>query len=82
LADPSLAAAALGATQDKLLNDFNTFGYIFESLCVRDIRCYAAANYAKVFHCRDKTDLEADIIVEKADGTWGAIEVRRVLSGF
>ena len=76
LADPSLAAAAIGATQDKLLKDFNTLGYMFESLCVRDMRCYAAANDAAVFHYRDKTDLEADIIVEKADGAWGAIEVK------
>jgi len=76
LADPSLAAAALGATQDKLLKDFNTLGYLFESLCVRDMRAYAAANHATVSYYRDKTDLEADIIVEKADGAWGAMEVK------
>jgi predicted AAA+ superfamily ATPase len=76
LADPSLAAAAIGATQDKLLKDFNTFGYLFESLCVRDIRAYAAANDAAVLYYRDKTGLEADIIVEKADGAWGAMEIK------
>jgi len=76
LADPSLAAAAIGATREKLLRDFNTFGYLFESLCVRDIRCYAAANDGAVYHYRDKTDLEVDIIVEKADGSWGAMEVK------
>jgi predicted AAA+ superfamily ATPase len=76
LVDPSLAAAAIGATQDKLLKDFNTLGFLFESLCVRDMRVYAAANYAKVSYYRDKTDLEADIIVEKSDGSWGAMEVK------
>jgi len=76
LADPSLAAAAIGATQAKLLKDFNTLGYLFESLCVRDMRAYAAANDALVTHYRDKTDLETDIIVEKAEGAWGAMEVK------
>jgi len=76
LADPSLAAAAIGATQDKLLKDFNTLGYLFESLCVRDLRAYSAANDAIVSHYRDKTGLEVDVIVEKADGVWGAMEVK------
>lgn len=76
LADPSLAAAAINATQDKLLKDFNTLGYLFESLCVRDMRVYALENNAVVSHYRDKTGLEADIIVEMADGSWGAFEVK------
>jgi len=76
LVDPSLAAAAIGATQEKLLKDANTLGYLFESLCVRDMRVYATANNATISHYRDKTDLEADIIVERADGSWGAIEVK------
>jgi len=76
LSDPSLAAAAIGATNDKLLKDFNTLGYLFESLCVRDMRIYAASNEAAVSHYRDKTGLEADIIIEKYDGAWGAMEVK------
>ena len=76
LVDPSLAAAAIGATQEKLLKDFNTLGYLFESLCVRDMRIYAAKNNAAVSHYRDKTELEADIIIEKPDGSWGAMEVK------
>ncbi|MCL2068188.1 MAG: DUF4143 domain-containing protein [Treponema sp.] len=76
LADPSLAAAAIGATQEKLLRDFNTLGYLFESLCVRDMRVYATANDGAVYHYRDKTGLEADIIVEKSDGAWGMLEVK------
>jgi predicted AAA+ superfamily ATPase len=76
LSDPSIAAAAIGATRDKLLKDFNTLGYLFESLCVRDMRIYATAINASVYHYKDKTDLEADIIVEKDDGAWGAMEVK------
>jgi len=76
LADPSLAAAAIGATRDKLLKDFNTLGYLFESLCVRDARVFAAANDASVSHYRDKTGLEVDIVIERSDGAWGAIEAK------
>jgi predicted AAA+ superfamily ATPase len=76
LSDPSLAAAAIGATKDKLLKDFNTLGYLFESLCVRDMRVYSATNGASISHYRDKTGLEADIIVERADGAWGAMEAK------
>lgn len=76
LIDPSLSAAAINATQDKLLRDYNTLGYLFESLCVRDMRIYASANNATVSHYKDKTELEADIIIERADGAWGAMEVK------
>jgi len=76
LSDPSLAAAAIGATRDKLLLDFNTLGFLFESLCVRDMRIYASANNAAISHYRDKTGLEADIIVERDDGAFGVIEVK------
>ena len=76
LADPSLAAAAIGATKDKLLHDFKTLGFLFESLCVRDMRIYAAANNASVSHYRDKLNLEIDIIIERNDAAWGAIEVK------
>ena len=76
MTDPSLAAAAIGATQYRLLKDFNTLGYLFESLCVRDVRVYAIANSATISYYRDKTNLEADIIIEKDDGTWGAMEVK------
>jgi len=76
LVDPSLAAAAIGATKDKLLHDFNTLGFLFESLCVRDMRVYAAANNASVSHYKDKNDMEVDIIIERYDGKWGAIEVK------
>ena len=74
--DPSIAAAALRATPKKLLADFETFGFLFESLCVRDLRIYADGIDGQVFHYRDKTGLEVDAIIQLADGRWGAVEVK------
>ncbi|MGI9189148.1 MAG: ATP-binding protein [Longimicrobiaceae bacterium] len=74
--DPSLAVAALRATPDRLLADLNLFGFLFESLVVRDLRVYAQSADATVFHYRDNTDLEIDAIVEATDGHWGAFEVK------
>jgi hypothetical protein len=76
LVDPSLAAAALDATPAKLLRDLNTLGLLFESLVVRDLRVYADAADAAVYHYRDSDGLEVDAIVEARDGTWGAFEVK------
>lgn len=76
LVDPSLAAAALDATPAKLLRDLNTLGLLFESLVVRDLRVYADATDAAVYHYRDSDGLEVDAIVEARDGTWGAFEVK------
>ena len=76
LVDPSLAAAALDATPAKLLRDLNTLGLLFESLVVRDLRVYADATDAAVYHYRDSDGLEVDAIVESRDGTWGAFEVK------
>jgi len=74
--DPSIATAALRATPDRLLGDFSTFGFLFESLCIRDLRVYAQALDGEVFHYRDKSGLEADAIVHLKDGRWGAVEVK------
>ncbi|MDR1187993.1 MAG: DUF4143 domain-containing protein [Bifidobacteriaceae bacterium] len=74
--DPSIAAALLGLTPEKLMVDFNTFGLLFESLCVRDLRVYADAAGAGVFHYRDARGLECDAIMELPDGRWGAFEVK------
>jgi len=59
-----------------LLNDFEYFGFLFESLCTRDVRIYAQANDGDVFHYRDKSGLESDLIVRLRDGRWAAIEVK------
>lgn len=74
--DPSLAVAALRATPDRLLNDLELLGFLFESLVVRDLRVYAQASDAEIFHYRDNTGLEVDVIVETADGRWAAFEVK------
>lgn len=74
--DPSLAVAALRATPERLLADLEWFGFLFESLVVRDLRVYAQAADAEVYHYRDNTDLEVDAIVQAADGRWAAFEVK------
>ncbi|MEG0217395.1 MAG: DUF4143 domain-containing protein [Raoultibacter sp.] len=74
--DPSIAVAALRATPDKLLADFELFGLLFESLCIRDLRIYAETIDADVFHYRDKNDLEADAVIALRDGRWAPIEVK------
>jgi predicted AAA+ superfamily ATPase len=75
-ADPSIATAVMRANPEGLLADFNYFGFLFESLCTRDIRIYAQALDGDVFHYRDKSGLEADLIVRLRDGRWAAIEVK------
>lgn len=74
--DPSLAVAALNATPEQILQDIRLFGLIFESLAVRDLRIYAQAADANVFHYRDSSGLEVDAIVEGLDGRWAAFEVK------
>jgi len=74
--DPSIATAVLRTNPDGLLNDFKTFGFLFESLCTRDIRVYAQVIDGDVFHYRDKSELESDLIVRLRDGRWAAIEVK------
>jgi predicted AAA+ superfamily ATPase len=74
--DPSIAAASLRATSSRLLSDFNTFGFLFESLCIRDLRIYAESLDGNVFHYRDKSGLEIDAVIQLADGRWGAAEVK------
>jgi hypothetical protein len=74
--DPSLAAAALGASPAGLLEDLNAMGLLFESLAIRDLRVYADVLDAKVFHYRDSTGLEIDAIVERRSGEWIGIEIK------
>ena len=74
--DPSIAAAVLNASPKGLLDDFRTFGLLFESLCIRDLRVYSQAMEGKVYYYHDNADLEADAIIQLRDGRWGAIEVK------
>lgn len=74
--DPAIAAAALGASPDDLFNDINTFGFLFESLCTRDLRIYAETMGGTVSHYRDNKGLETDTIVHLRNGDWGAVEIK------
>ena len=76
LCDPSIAAAAMNASPDDLMNDLNTFGLLFESLCIRDLRIYAQNLGGSVFNYRDSSGLEADAVIHLNNGQWGAIEVK------
>jgi hypothetical protein len=76
LADPSLAAAALGASPSRLLREIGWMGFLFESLVVRDLRVYAGALDGRLYHYRDSNGLEADAVVELPDGRWAAFEVK------
>ena len=76
LADPSLAAALIGASPDGLMADFSMFGSLFVSLAVRDLRVYAQPLGFDAFHYRDSDDLEADVILQSLNGTWAAFEVK------
>jgi predicted AAA+ superfamily ATPase len=74
--DVSLAVAALGIDQTSLLNDLKFTGFLFESLVVHDLRVYAQANDASVFHYADSSGLEVDCIVQKYNGDWCAFEIK------
>jgi uncharacterized protein len=76
LVDPSLAVAALRAGPDQLRQDLELFGLLFESLVVRDLRVYAQAADAEVYHYRDNTGLEIDAVVSSHAGPWAAFEVK------
>lgn len=74
--DPSIATAALGLGPNDLLNDLKTFGFLFEALCIRDLRVYADAINGKVYHYRDKTGLECDAVIHLRNGKYGLIEIK------
>ena len=74
--DPSIATASLGLGPEDLLNDLNTFGFLFETLCMRDLRVYAEANRGQVYHYKDSSDLECDAVVHLRNGSYGLIEIK------
>ena len=75
--DPSLGCAALNITPGKLINDLETFGFYFESLCERDLRIYAESIGGNLYHYRENnTGMEVDAIVEISDGEYGAFEIK------
>lgn len=74
--DPSIAAAALGVGPTDLLNDLKTFGFLFETLCVRDLRVFADALNGEVYHYRDKDGQECDAVIHLRNGKYGLIEMK------
>ena len=74
--DPSIAVAALGLGPKDLVNDLNTFGLFFETMCIRDLRVYTEALGGSVYHFRDKDGLECDAVVHLRNGKYGLIEVK------
>ena len=74
--DPSIAAAALGIGPQDLISDLKTFGFLFETLCVRDLRVFVDALNGEVYHYRDKDGLECDAVVHLRNGTYGLVEIK------
>ena len=74
--DPSIATAALGMGPSDLVYDLETFGLVFETLCMRDLRVYAEALQGNVYHYRDKNGLECDAVVHLRNGSYGLIEIK------
>lgn len=74
--DSSIATAALGMGPKDLINDMETFGFIFETLAIRDLRVYADALDGKVYHYRDKNNLECDAVIHLRNGSYGLVEVK------
>lgn len=74
--DPSLAIAALGLSPDQLLDDLNTFGFFFESLCIHDLSIYSVENKGHISHYRDRYGLECDIVLHLNDGRYALIEAK------
>lgn len=74
--DPSIAIAALGIGPKDLINDLNTMGLLFETLCVRDLRVYAESIGGNVLHYRDKSGLECDTVIHLKNGRYGLAEIK------
>jgi hypothetical protein len=74
--DPSVGIAALGLGPNDLINDLNTFGLFFETMCIRDLRVYADSLGGSVYHYRDKNGLECDAVVHLRNGSYGLIEIK------
>ena len=74
--DPSIATALLELNPQSILNDFNLFGYLFEDLCLRDLRAYIQTLRGGVFHYHDNSGMESDMVLRLYDGRWALVEVK------
>ena len=74
--DPSIAAAALGVSQEYFSHDYKTLGFLFESLCIRDLKIYSAENDGTISYYHDRLGLEADAVLHLNDGRYALIEFK------
>lgn len=74
--DPAFAVCALSTGPTGLIKDIRTFGFIFETMCIRDLRIYADSLNGSVFHYRDKSELECDAVIVLKDGRYALIEIK------
>ncbi len=74
--DPSLVVAALLASENDLRLDYRTFGLVFESMALRDLKIYAESLDGRLYYYRDKAGRECDAIIHLPDSKWGAIEIK------
>ena len=74
--DPSIAVAALGIGPEDLVDDLKTFGFLFETMCIRDLRVFADVMDGEVLHYRDKNGLECDAVVHLRNGKYGLVEIK------
>lgn len=74
--DPSIATAILEMKPNDLIKDLNTFGFMFESLCIRDLKIYTQHYGGDITFYRDEKDFEIDAILRTSSGKWGAIEIK------
>lgn len=74
--DPSIATAILGLTPSQLIKDFEMFGFMFESLCIRDLRIYVEKMDGHVLHYQDDLGLECDAILKLPNGEFGFVEIK------
>ncbi len=74
--DPSIGVAALGLGPNDLINDLNTFGLFFETMCIRDLRVYADALDGSIYHYKDKSGLECDAVIHLRNGSYGLVEIK------
>lgn len=74
--DPSIAVATMGLSPQSLVDDLNTFGFIFETLCIRDLRVYTSKKWGEISYYRDRNGLEADCVIHLENGDYALIEFK------
>lgn len=74
--DPSIAAASLGIGPGDLVNDLETFGFLFETMCIRDLRVYSEILDGEIRHFRTKENLECDAVIHLRNGNYGLAEIK------